>query len=296
MALVFVFAYALTHIVHFAGIIAEYIQIKYPDTRILGLYGPFLIAFQAYALFKNCVFFITEFSGPPTYYLYPNILAIETLLHSLFIFLFVRLVSRIIPVPPRLWHPRIARAIAIAPLVPAILLPWIPSLVAHLRLFSILCTSAILFYSALYFLAYYREVQEPACAKPMMFFTAVCNLAFIPLFIGTQLLKNAFPALPWYLFPENLYLLALGLVNIVYDTPLTLFSHKKSAPDEITELTEKEKLILMLIQEGLGNKQIAVKMDLGETTVRNYIHALFKRFNVKNRVQLLGVLQRLPRT
>lgn len=51
-------------------------------------------------------------------------------------------------------------------------------------------------------------------------------------------------------------------------------------------ITEREKEILGLLMEGLGNKQIAHRLYISESTVRNHIHNILYKLHLENRVQL----------
>jgi DNA-binding NarL/FixJ family response regulator len=51
-------------------------------------------------------------------------------------------------------------------------------------------------------------------------------------------------------------------------------------------LTEREKEILGLLMEGLGNKQIAHRLYISESTVRNHLHNILYKLHLENRVQL----------
>lgn len=52
------------------------------------------------------------------------------------------------------------------------------------------------------------------------------------------------------------------------------------------ELTEREIDILRLIGEGMSNKEIAIKLYLGEGTVRNYVTKLLEKLDLRDRTQL----------
>ncbi|MBU3209330.1 response regulator [Clostridium algidicarnis] len=52
------------------------------------------------------------------------------------------------------------------------------------------------------------------------------------------------------------------------------------------ELTEREIDILKLIGEGMSNKEIAIKLYLGEGTVRNYVTKLLEKLDLRDRTQL----------
>jgi DNA-binding NarL/FixJ family response regulator len=50
-------------------------------------------------------------------------------------------------------------------------------------------------------------------------------------------------------------------------------------------LTLREREVLTLIREDLGNKQIAERLQIAEATVKNHVHSLLEKLNVKRRTQ-----------
>ena len=55
---------------------------------------------------------------------------------------------------------------------------------------------------------------------------------------------------------------------------------------EATPLTEREDAILALIGEGLGNKEIARRLDLAEGTVKNYVSRILDKLHARSRTEL----------
>jgi DNA-binding NarL/FixJ family response regulator len=51
------------------------------------------------------------------------------------------------------------------------------------------------------------------------------------------------------------------------------------------ELTPQELAVLALVAEGLTNRQIAVRLYLGEGTVRNYVSSVLAKIGVSNRAE-----------
>ncbi len=58
-----------------------------------------------------------------------------------------------------------------------------------------------------------------------------------------------------------------------------------SPPPAETPLTERERQILALIAQGLGNKQIAARLYLAEGTVKNYVSSILDKLGVDDRTQ-----------
>ena len=52
-------------------------------------------------------------------------------------------------------------------------------------------------------------------------------------------------------------------------------------------LTEREREVVVLIGEGLKNKQIAARLGVSETTVRHYLTSIFDKLHVSDRLELM---------
>jgi two-component system response regulator DevR len=61
---------------------------------------------------------------------------------------------------------------------------------------------------------------------------------------------------------------------------------RRSSPtDELASLTERERLVLELIGEGMTNRQIAERLFLAEKTVKNYVTSLLAKLGMQRRTQ-----------
>lgn len=70
----------------------------------------------------------------------------------------------------------------------------------------------------------------------------------------------------------------------------TVFSEMRKATEAqhaaaFADLTPQELAVLALVTEGLTNRQIAVKLYLGEGTVRNYVSSVLAKIGVSNRAE-----------
>ena len=70
----------------------------------------------------------------------------------------------------------------------------------------------------------------------------------------------------------------------------TVFAEMRKADQNqraaaFSELTPQELAVLSLVAHGLTNRQIAVKLFLGEGTVRNYVSSVLAKINVSNRAE-----------
>jgi len=63
-------------------------------------------------------------------------------------------------------------------------------------------------------------------------------------------------------------------------------SNENNASSPICKnLTKRELEVLLLITEGLFNKEIAYKLEISEKTVKNHVSNIFKKINVSDRTQ-----------
>jgi PAS domain S-box-containing protein len=59
--------------------------------------------------------------------------------------------------------------------------------------------------------------------------------------------------------------------------------------DERTALNNREVSVMRLLVQGLANKEIAARMEISESTVKNTLQQLFAKTNVRTRAQLVRV-------
>lgn len=62
-------------------------------------------------------------------------------------------------------------------------------------------------------------------------------------------------------------------------------ANKAEDASAFAELTQQELAVLALVAQGLTNRQIAVKLFLGEGTVRNYVSSVLSKINASNRAE-----------
>lgn len=61
--------------------------------------------------------------------------------------------------------------------------------------------------------------------------------------------------------------------------------NKEEEDEQLEKLTKREVEVLILLSEGLFNKEIAYKLNISERTVKNHISNIFKKINVSDRTQ-----------
>lgn len=74
--------------------------------------------------------------------------------------------------------------------------------------------------------------------------------------------------------------------NMVFDSKIVSSIQKHSEQDIHIDLSDREVDILLLVAEGLNNKEIADKLFLSEGTVRNYISNMLEKLSLRDRTQL----------
>ncbi|MFC7877774.1 response regulator [Isoptericola sp. NPDC057391] len=68
---------------------------------------------------------------------------------------------------------------------------------------------------------------------------------------------------------------------------------KTEADDPLGDLTPQERRILVLVGEGLTNRQIGAELFVAEKTVKNYVSSLLAKLGLERRVQAAVLVARL---
>jgi len=55
----------------------------------------------------------------------------------------------------------------------------------------------------------------------------------------------------------------------------------------INLLTPREEQVVALVAEGLGNRQIAIELNLSEHTIKKYLFRIFEKLGISTRVELV---------
>ncbi len=78
-------------------------------------------------------------------------------------------------------------------------------------------------------------------------------------------------------------------------TVLDRIRNGPAAPDELSSLTDQERILLGHIAEGLTNRQIAEHMFLAEKTVKNYVSSILSKLGLERRTQAAVLASKLLR-
>jgi DNA-binding NarL/FixJ family response regulator len=68
----------------------------------------------------------------------------------------------------------------------------------------------------------------------------------------------------------------------------------KRGPDTNNSLTFREKQVLELVKKGMSNKEIADVLSIASNTVKNHIHHLLEKLNVRSRHEAAWVENHRP--
>ncbi len=83
--------------------------------------------------------------------------------------------------------------------------------------------------------------------------------------------------------------LAAIIAEVTEDSPADNSNLPSSDHHERTPLTEREMEVLRSLVQGLANKEIASRLEVSESTIKNTLQQLFAKTNVRTRAQLVRV-------
>jgi DNA-binding NarL/FixJ family response regulator len=63
--------------------------------------------------------------------------------------------------------------------------------------------------------------------------------------------------------------------------------------ERLQSLTPQQFRVLMMVAEGLLNKQIAYELDVSEATIKAHVTAIFRKLGVQNRTQAVLAISAL---
>jgi len=82
-----------------------------------------------------------------------------------------------------------------------------------------------------------------------------------------------------------------GVAEVLLKQGTTTKIDSNKANKLISTLTQREKEVLHLIAQALDNKQIASHLFVAEQTARNYIHSIYSKLGVSNRLEIVKILE-----
>jgi DNA-binding NarL/FixJ family response regulator len=73
----------------------------------------------------------------------------------------------------------------------------------------------------------------------------------------------------------------------VVDSAFERETGRKMEPERVAQdLTPREQQVMMLVSQGLSNKEIAIRLGLAEGTIKIHVHNIFEKLGVRNRTSL----------
>lgn len=101
--------------------------------------------------------------------------------------------------------------------------------------------------------------------------------------------------IPILLLASTICILVYLFVDIVKrEEKITTYEQKQPLTiDNLSQyhITEREYSVILLIKEGLTNKEIASKLNISVNTVNNHIANIFSKTTVRSRIDLLNLLE-----
>jgi DNA-binding NarL/FixJ family response regulator len=79
------------------------------------------------------------------------------------------------------------------------------------------------------------------------------------------------------------------VTEVLLENPL--LEEQQPAMADLTALTSRQRQILELVCEGLSNAQIAKRLFVTESTIKQHLRTAYKLLNVRNRVQAANLLR-----
>ena len=70
-----------------------------------------------------------------------------------------------------------------------------------------------------------------------------------------------------------------------------IFAMLEKYPEQMTELSDREREVAQLAAEGLRNKEIAQRLFISEETVKSHIRSIFNKTNIDRRSKLVDLLK-----
>lgn len=83
------------------------------------------------------------------------------------------------------------------------------------------------------------------------------------------------------------FYLSRGIADLVIEDYRTILTNKEKEPCPGDSLTTREREVLQLVAEGLTNKQIADRMNLGVKTIETYRQRIMDKLDIHNVAQLI---------
>lgn len=148
------------------------------------------------------------------------------------------------------------------------------------------------------FLVVISKIKTVNDIKERIFYIGFFAIVFI---ISFQTVRPVFKTFPEHLFIPitgyfylNILILKYIVEKFFADTNLLKNYTLPAITADALKLTDREKEVLVLLEQGLTNKNIGDLLCISETTVKSHIQNIYKKVGVNNRVQLINSLKNYP--
>lgn len=139
-------------------------------------------------------------------------------------------------------------------------------------------------------------------AKRLFREVALALMFFFPVFVTDLVLDSIFPALGlrWlsvglWGMTANLQFFAFFYRWVFHSVTLSAAWATPSSGEwekaRLVTLSEREREIVLMSNQGLSNKEIAWELGIAVNTVRNHVFNIYKKAQVKSRVELLNLFR-----
>lgn len=72
----------------------------------------------------------------------------------------------------------------------------------------------------------------------------------------------------------------------------TVLKNGESIPDDSVKLTPREREIVVLISDGLSNKEIAMRLHIATYTVKSHVHNILEKLTLSTRLQIAAFVRK----
>ena len=79
------------------------------------------------------------------------------------------------------------------------------------------------------------------------------------------------------------------LLMLVLSVPASSQDTQGQNKQQVNSLTSRERQIVLMVAEGLSNKDVGRRLNLSEGTVKVHLHNIYGKLGVKNRTALVPI-------
>jgi two-component system nitrate/nitrite response regulator NarL len=79
------------------------------------------------------------------------------------------------------------------------------------------------------------------------------------------------------------------LLMLALSVPVLAQESQGQNKQQVLSLTIRERQIVLIVAEGLSNKEVGRQLNLSEGTVKVHLHNIYNKLGVKNRTALVAI-------